>query len=541
MATTKRTARTTQSKAKQSTEAGLFSTMTESSVDASGSAQVWQMATNHQNALLIIAAGMATGPSGFGGKYYADTLSIMPGWVPLFRKGLPAALIEQVTHEAPHLKPCALTYDMSSVSGKCRFMSKDGVVRDAEFPQDLDADDVALLVRAPLANSVLTGVSFKTKEDQGAFESGASTVGNVDLSGITFRSDRTLFTESYGLVWAESIGEDVFDPSPASAQAIGGILAMLYHGASRSQAAIAALRSAFNHSTAQDSELLARDSVLRGLPFWLDGKTAAEPGDVPARLFWGVVDAVIQARASGSPLKPIDEALRFLEEQLTAMGDQAYRPRLERLLQDMRRSVGFADSTVTELLERHKGSLSRPLMLFCLRESCEDLLAFSHPLLSDAEFVLATVLFGAREGWMALPRGLKRPHALARAVSHRMAESEHRKNGSGVSLGPPPTRPVPIRELFEHGEQEWSKAQVEAALALAREYKWNDCLQTRINLGKGEYRLLVESGGIQLLLDGEVKNVSTQVDEPKFMQKIATVSLAEASEAVVRAGLKSKA
>ena len=316
---------------------------------------------------------------------------------------------------------------------------------------------------------------------------------------------------------------------------------MLYHGANRSQVATAALRSTFNQSTAQDNELLARDSVLRGLPFWLDGRTAAEQGEVPARLFWGVVDAVIQARASGSPLKPIDEALHFLEGQLTAMGDQAYRPRLERLLQDMRRSVGFADSTVTELLERHKGSLSRPLMLFCLRESCEDLLAFSHPLLSDAEFVLASVLFGAREGWIALPCRLKRPHALARAVSHRMAELEHRRNGSGVSLGPPPTRPVPVRELFEHGEQGWSKAQVEAALALARENKWNDSLQTRINLGKGEYRLLVESGGIQLLLDGEVKSVSIQVDESRFMQKISTVPLAESTEAAIRAGLKNKA
>lgn len=180
-------------------------------------------------------------------------------------------------------------------------------------------------------------------------------------------------------------------------------------------------------------------------------------------------------------------------------------------------------------------------MLFCLRESCEDLLAFSHPLLSDVEFVLASVLFGAREGWMALPRDLKRPPVLARAISHRMAQSEHQKNGSGVSLGPAPTRPVPIRELFEPGEQGLNKAQAEVALALARECKWNDCLQTRINLGKGEYRLLVESGGVQLLLDGEVKNVSTQIEESRFMQKIATVPLAEASEALVRSGLKSKA
>jgi len=394
-------------------------------------------------------------------------------------------------------------------------------------------------VRAPLPASSLIGIVFKNAADRIAFESAAGEVANVDLAGIRIEVNAALFDQPSDFVREpDRSSADALDTPPALGQAIGAILAMLYHSAHRSDIALAACRVGFRRSTALESERLARDPVLRELPHWLNTHLVSEGAEVPARLFWGVVHAIVEARSAGSSVKPIDQTLRFLEGQLAALEDPAYRTRLDRLLQDMRRSLSFADSTLTELLERHRGSLSRPLVLFCLRESCEELLAMTLPMLSDAEFVLATVLFGAREGWLALPRRLKRPHALAVAVAHRMAVTEQNNNGGGLAFGPEPAPPIPVRELFRSGERGWNKAQQDAALALARERKWSACIQTRIRLGQGEYRFIVESGGVSLLLDGEVKAVATQVDASKFMQHIATEFMNESAEAAVRIALE---
>lgn len=528
-------------KTKVAPASDMFASKIESPIGTDQPGSLWSLVTNHQNALFMFAAGMVMGPSGFGGKHYADTLSANPGWVPLFRSAVPAAALAHVGTEAPHLKPCVLAIDQKAITGRCELLSMDGALREGELPTDLRDNDIAAFVRAPLPSSGVLGISFNSKEDKEAFESASVSVGNVDLSDLPVRVNSAQFDAANDLGWPPArITEEVLDTPPALGQAVGGILAMLYHSANRSEVALEALKTAFRAS-ASNAELLSRDPVLRELPHWLDTRRVSENAEVPARLYWGVVDAIVQARLSGSPLKPIDETLRFLEGQLTTLEDPAYRTRLERLLHDMRRSLGFADSTVTELLERHRGSLSRSLMLFCLRESCEDLLEFQHPMLSDVEFVLAGILFGAREGWLGLPRVLKRPQALAVAVSHRMAEAEQLKSGGGLSFGPPPPRPIPIRELFKHGERGWSTPQQKAALTLARDRKWNECIQTRIGLGKGEYRLIVEAGGVSLLLDGDVKTVSAQVDEAAFMQKIRAERLSEAAENALRSALENKA
>src|SRR5690606_25062858 len=131
--------------------------------------------------------------------------------------------------------------------------------------------------------------------------------------------------------------------------------------------------------------------------------------DTRARLFWGVVQALTSAQSQERSQEPVDIALTYLESQLDVLGESEFRPRLERLTSDMRGCLGLGGGTITELLERHKGSLSRPLLLFCLRESCTELLEFSQPLLNDTEYILAGMLFGVRESWLQLPKELRHP------------------------------------------------------------------------------------------------------------------------------------
>ena len=46
---------------------------------------------------------------------------------------------------------------------------------------------------------------------------------------------------------------------------------------------------------------------------------------------------------------------------------------------------------------------------------------------------------------------------------------------------------------------------------MARKLDWPDVIETRIRVGKGEYRLEVGNGGFELILPGEVKAVESSV------------------------------
>jgi hypothetical protein len=177
------------------------------------------------------------------------------------------------------------------------------------------------------------------------------------------------------------------------------------------------------------------------------------------------------------------------------------------------------------------------MTLFFLRDKCSDLLAFKHPLLTEADYLAAAVLFAAREGWLGLPLPLRNIPGLQAAISHRMAAMAQRIAKTDLDLGPPPIRPVPLRELFLPGQKGWNNAQKEAALILAREYKWS-CVQTRVSLGKGDYRLVVDGGGVHILLAGEAKAVVTEVDREQFFAALAQTPISEKLDRKVRDLLK---
>ena len=58
--------------------------------------QEWYLVTNHLNLLYMLSAGLVMEPSGFGEKYYTDSLEDAPGEVPLFSNVIPRKVLEQV-------------------------------------------------------------------------------------------------------------------------------------------------------------------------------------------------------------------------------------------------------------------------------------------------------------------------------------------------------------------------------------------------------------------------------------------------------------
>ena len=353
------------------------------------------------------------------------------------------------------------------------------------------------------------------------FESAAGDVSNVDLAPHRLEVAESLFSTATDVTWPPK-GVDVElsegDNPPAFGQVLGGALAMLYHTANRSDLGLAVFRLVTGAARDKDNDLAQSDPILAELPNWLNGDEISGQTDIRARLFWGVIQSLVTAQTQERPQTPVDVALAYLENQLDLLREMEFRPRLERLITDMRGFLGLGGGTITELLERHKGSLSRPLLLFCLREHCTDLLEFSHPLLNDAEYLLAGILFGVRDSWLQLPKELRDP-VMSAYVAYRMADAEHRKQDNTLPMDAPP-RPKPLREFFTSPSGEWNSMQKDVAVELASNCNWNDCIQTRVTLSEGDFPESFERKGLQVVLPGRITTVTEVVDKAKFLYRL---------------------
>ena len=240
---------------------------------------------------------------------------------------------------------------------------------------------------------------------------------------------------------------------------------------------------------------------------------------VKKKLFWDIVSRVADSKYSIDQTSGIDVAIDYLENMPSVCFDEKTRDYGKQLAVDLRGILGLADRSISEMFERHPKSVSRAMTLFGLRENIEDFLEFTNPQLTDADYILAAILFSAKEGWIGLSKDLRQIPGLNEAVTHRMAVIAHRISETGLELGQPPERPQSLLELLSPKMSTMSKIQKKAALYIARELKW-DCIQTRINLGKGDYRLGVTTTGIQLTLDGDINAVITEVLVNEFIDKL---------------------
>jgi len=484
---------------------------------------IWHLVTNHQNMLYMLAAGVVMGPAGFRGKHYSDPLSVYPGWIPLFRDKtrIPADALNQATSERKHLLPCVASFDLNDVSGNFQMLPCKGKTRVVtSLPKDKGKNEIAALLRAPLPLTLLSGIHFRSHEDMQAFKSAAGDVSNVDLSSHHVEVAESLFSTATDVTWPPkevNVELSESDKPPAFGLALGGAIAMLYHAANRSELGLAAFRSVTGAARDNDKYLALSDPILAELPNWMDGGEISGQADTRARLFWDVIQSLVTAQIQERPQTPVDVALAYLENQLDLLQEIEFRPRLERLIADMRGFLGLGAGTITELLERHKGSLSRPLLLFCLREHCTDLLEFTHPLLNDTEYLLAGILFGVRDSWLQFPKELRDPDMSA-YVAYRMVDAEHREQVDNLTLDAPP-RPKPLRELFTSPSGEWNSMQKDVAVELARKCNWNDCIRTRITLAEGDFPESFERKGFQVVLPGRVTTVE-EVDMAKFLHRL---------------------
>ena len=501
------------------------------------------LVTNHLNLLYMLAAGLVLPRSGFGEKYYRDTLESCPGWIPLFTGRPGRDAVDHSVAEAGHLRPCQVVISLRDCAGPVMVPGPGGVEK-RRWPHEAGGAPL-IFVPAPLPMSAIEEIRFGSRDDATACRVDALDYGNVPLVDFETRAERKRFAPVAGSPWPPPHLPPERTPRLGAAQAAGGMLAMLRLLANRDPGdvveggeplGLAACRAAFDPVENLPPGLSA--TVAAGLTAWMQtGPSAAsasaalpgiDRGDA-RQLFWGAVDTLAeQAGATGA-----DDAnarlLDYLDRASTDI-DEPLRKHVVELREMLDSLTGLADLTASDLFERFRKPFSRAMALLFLRSTCADLLAFEHEALTTEDRLAAALLFGARAGWLALPLSLRGGAVASAAVSHRMAALSHRLSGSGFELGPAPARPRPLAELFAG---EWNARQRKAAVELARWQKWTDCLQTRVKLGAGEYALKVTRGGAEIVFPGEARAVETEVDRTRFSTRLAETSVDPKHEAAV--------
>lgn len=495
----------------------------------------WFLLTNQLNLMFLLATGLVTGPRGFGRKYYADPLSLSPGWVPLFAEGFPAEAVAQATAEETHLDPVAASVALGALRGQVQAIDSQGRTRALHWPDGVQGDELILFVPAPLPASWLDAIVFPSKEVRARVREQASDYANVPLGAYKQSTKASLFRARGGPVWPPA---DLSPLTPRdqslhlvfSVGALHGLLAGLgSHGD-------AVVRSAALLADSADASG-AEQPLPRALLAWAQALEPDAEDEVQARMLTRLLGKIVAAKvhaddkvAAGEPWCPPDShqaVLAGLESERQCLSEPKWQEALTRLIQDLEGLLGLGDATVSELLERHTRPFSRGLILFFLRTHCADLLNLARDFsqLTDQDLLVAAALFAARGSWMELPQSVRDIPGLAAATDQRMAALAHRLHHSGLRLGEPPARVKSLPELLSSEGDDWNKGQREAALTLAREMGWQALLSTRISLGKGDYHLQVDGRGAHLLLNGDVKAVRTEVDLAQLLQELAAAEV----------------
>jgi hypothetical protein len=209
--------------------------------------------------------------------------------------------------------------------------------------------------------------------------------------------------------------------------------------------------------------------------------------------------------------------LDYLEDEL-ARSEGTLQQFLAELTKDMRDLFALDGSPAEVLLERYKDGMSRAVLLFCQRGSCFELLENGAPHLNPSDDIAAALLFGARDGWLRLPRQL-RGGDLSGWVSDRMAYVEQgRKEGCLTFKTPSP--PIALASNLPPAGADWSKADEDHALAFARRCGWTNCIHTRITVSPDVRPDQIKPDGRDLLLPGDVTSCVTIVSKNRFMNRL---------------------
>lgn len=488
--------------------------------------------TNNKNLLHMLSAGLVLSSECLGDKYYQDTLACSPGWIPLFLSTPSKAALSFSTSESSYLVPCIVQISLCDMAGPVQVLSK-AKLEQQTLP--VTGGTVELIyLPAPIPLSSVVGVLCRTAEDKKSILSDMKNYGNVSDVGIKFSTEKRRFTSRSKAKWPPPSTPESRKTSHAVVQAAGGMLALLRMLANRCVSkpessheywGTAVNMLAFDPGCDMESRYSPTldDSILYGICSWMEAGKSVQKTDVTdtrslilRSLFWQTIDRMIEDRSSQSKSQVHDILAEFVLEAKDKM-PTAVINKVSELLKDLKSLMGLGDIRISEMLEKYQSSFARAFLIYTLREDGSALVEFSEPGFTDEDLLAAAVLFGTRDGYIALPTNLRGNAAAVLAVSHRMALLSHRMQNSGLNFGKPPARPKPAVELFQ---RDWNDSVQEVALRIATKNRWK-CLQTHIRIGLGKYQVNLHRDGMEIIVDGQPKTVQTVVDKRTFLSYLA--------------------
>lgn len=475
------------------------------------------LVTNHKNLLYMLASGLIMPPRGFGNKYYQDTLGIFDDWVPLYHEKIPKSAIHYSASEAKHLIPCIVKINSTNLGGTVNAVTLKNKINDKKFPEEIDETDSIIFLPGPLPVSIIESIFFQTKAEKTQCEQDSRDFGNIPLKNYSLRTDKKLFSSKFKGIWPL---DEITLPNHECALdvpiASGGIMGALLYIANRSDFGMNMSRLSFEPDW---DTIDGQSSTYIAISHWFKNGKPLETEDLITKVFWGLLQHLAFYRLLNEHDSVANYALSYLLDLKMKLG-QGASERLGQLIDDLQIHVSFSEKTLSELFEQNKKPIPRALILLLSKDSLQDLISYQHPMLNDLDLIYAAMLFSAREGWLGIPIELRGNPYTEKAITHRMAEISHTLSGTDLYFGTPPSRPKSIRELFSNSDNKWNKKQTEAAAFLSKKMNW-DCIQTRITLPKGESKFVIEGGKASIVLQGEPKSISMEVDSVCFFEELS--------------------
>ncbi len=493
------------------------------SVGAKKFQHIWRFVTNQMNMAYMLGSGLIMPPTGFGHKYYQDTLKLVPGWIPLFPQALSVEALEYVVSERPQqLNACYAEIDLSGISCSAwRYAS--GQWQQIKFPEDLNGTEELLLLPAPLPISLIKNtIVFAEAEHAKAFTNSFNDYGNAELIPLKASTKKPEFNKKKTLPWPLATS-DTAGPQPqhtdlSAVNAIGGAvsaLAIFSQSNHVAKAAYQAIAGRISTQTAPENQLNLLN-VVTGWTYEIQAE------NVPKDTFALLVQSLYEHIGSSDYGSALDIILAHFAEisEIVFPDKPSALANAKDLMQLINENARTPQDTLENLLKHYDKPLQQVLLSFVFRERLEHL--WQQPLPIQAERIADVVLLaGLREGWMSLDRLFKQQQRCDTFIPHLMAVLAHRFAGTDMML-PKVDAPFLLSEYFE--TESWSKSRQDAAVYLAKKQKWK-CVTTRISLGRGDYQLNVGAGGVDIVLDGEVKAVRTEVDREQFNAALAQLHI----------------
>ena len=366
--------------------------------------------TNHLNLMFSLAAGLITPPSGFGDKYYRDTLSEQPGLIPLFNKKVPKSAIELSVEEATYLIPVIVVISLEDIE----FVDPDTPLFE-DPPPIMESPKSVIFARLPISTTQIQRIYVKSDKKRDEVLDQVQLRNNVPLKSTMLRRRKTSFSRDVykNWAWQPKYPRSKGNTPVHLAQASGGILTMLQHVRNKSTVAL--------HAYAATFETESRECAIPGLNKWMaKGHVIPMSQSVKGYLLWSIVTQVAEHRDQCSNNDLDDLVLNFLENVPSDI-----QHRITPLCNTLRKLGGLGGSTIPEYFNLHQSPLGRAIILFFLRRECGELLELDDELMSDMDWAYSAILFGARSGWLRLSLELRGNENLRDKICDWMASYCH--------------------------------------------------------------------------------------------------------------------